>query len=129
MEILEWKKHGAEFGFVGIFSVILDNKVMLAGIKLIRPAEQPDQLWMAFPQLDFDKLRAFSIPAKLRNQIGDRAAALYFATTGLDLKYTPPPRKTAGKPEPKPEPADDAGLRRVVGEEIEDALTIAGMGN
>jgi len=128
MKILEWKKHHAEFGTVGMFSVVLDNNVMLAGIKLVRPMERPGELWMAFPQLDFDKMKAFSLPATLRNEIGNRASALYFATTGIQLKYTPPPRKDAAKPEPKPEPADDAGVRRVIGEDIEDALTIAGMG-
>lgn len=125
-------------GHVAFFDVQLDCGVDLFNLSLLRPEHFPDVGWLVIPQLAREDRASAYISAPLRKAIGDRACQIYEAMTGTALKFQLPPNMQAAGERPRvvksewvpgfaKVEADDAGLRRVLGDAERDSLDMAGI--
>lgn len=127
LEIKNYIARSAAFGYVATFDVSIEGCITLKSMCLIRNDRSPGCAWLAFPNLARENSYAFSLAPKLRAEIARRACLMHEAATGIHLTYVPPSHHVAAlaseHDEPAAdEPADDAGLRRVIGADMEDAL-------
>lgn len=133
INLKKFQTNACETGYVAYFDVHLDCGMTARGLSLLRPEERTDVAWLMFPMLARETRRSIGMTEELMHLIGTRACLMYEAMTGTALEFQPPPSVKAPEERPrviksswvpgfvKDEP-DDAGLRRVLCADMEDAL-------
>ena len=129
IQINNFSPRTCEFGYVASFDVHIEGGFTLRSIALCRPQENPEQCWLTVPALARENRQSVGIAPEMRRLIGERAAAVYRASTGISLTYTPLPENKA-KPAARARVIQsnwcggeraDAGLRRMIGETMQIA--------
>lgn len=140
IELKNFKLNGEKVGYVAHFDVLLDEVVIVRDLTLQRPEKFPDEAWLMLPALARDDRRSAWFENDLRAAIGQRAAAAFSAVSGIDLEYVAPRRGRLTEEEAVEEAkkaaitgwlnrheSDVAGLHRVIGHDVKEALERAGM--
>jgi len=113
----------AEIGYIMTFDIYFPQVgVKIFRVRLVRPDASPENTWMHLLKAE-DGGFAVVIGAKTKMEIGTEATRIYNQFRGTDWRFALRAVEQAaldGEP-------DDAGMRRAIGEDVEDALRIAGL--
>lgn len=93
-KIERWKKREAKTGHVATFDVRLAETLTMRGLGLIQPREISDVLWLHIPVLLVGGRQSVAFQFALREEIGERAVAMFNMSAGTEFRYGPPPPLT-----------------------------------
>lgn len=119
IQISRWQKKETKSGVVASFDARTDAGITIRGMTLIRPSLDSGEIWLRPPKTVSCGRDSVGLSPSVRAAIGERAAAMYAAASGIKLKFTAPP------PLPRNEP--DAGLRKMLGADVKDSLAMSGL--
>jgi hypothetical protein len=127
-QIVNAQRALVDSGYVLSFEVKFDG-ILVRNLSILRPDEDLRKGVLKQKKFKGSPIEPVLFEPSLRDAIGQQAVEILNAATGWNLEFAV--HYKAGrrpKPEPKPTDAPDAGVRRIVGADVEDALTLAGMG-
>lgn len=118
----DFQTTAARYGIVASMNIRIGNMLTIMGCALVRPDADPEYVHVMPPAAARTSEAAVKLSPTLITELNGRAAALYAAATGSNVRGSA--HRAGIKPKPVAELAvedDAAGLRRVIGETMDKA--------